>query len=55
MTNAIKCAVAEKLVARGVPLHVLTSSALIGSEAASARFDQSYDEYRRRVRRVFGA
>ena len=55
VTNAIKCAVAEKLVARGVPLHVLTSSALIGSEAASARFDQSYDEYRRRVRRVFGA
>ena len=55
VTNAIKCAVAEKLVVRGVPLHVLTSSALIGSEAASARFDQSYDEYRRRVRRVFGA
>jgi uncharacterized phosphosugar-binding protein len=54
VTNAIKCAVAERLVKRGVPLHVLTSSALIGSEASQARFDQSYDDYRRRIRRVYG-
>lgn len=55
VTNAIKCAVAERLVALGVPLHVLTSSTLIGAEASKARFDQSYDEYRRRIRRVYGA
>lgn len=55
ITNAIKCAVAELLVARGVQLYVLTSSALIGSEASKAQFDQSYDEYRRRIRRVYGA
>jgi uncharacterized phosphosugar-binding protein len=55
VTNAIKCAVAERLVKRGVPLYVLTSSALIGSEASQVRFDQSYDEYRRRIRRVYGA
>lgn len=54
VTNAIKCAVAERLVARGVPLHVLTSSALIGSQASQEQFDQSYDDYRRRVRRVYG-
>lgn len=54
VTNAIKCAVAERLVAKGVPLHVLTSSALIGSQASAEQFDQSYDEYRRRLRRVYG-
>lgn len=54
VTNAIKCAVAEKLTARGVPLHVLTSSALIGVEASNQRFEQSYDEYRRRMCRAYG-
>lgn len=54
VTNAIKCAVAEKLTAQGVPLHVLTSSALIGAEASNQRFEQSYDEYRRRMCRAYG-
>lgn len=54
VTNAIKCAVAERLVAKSVPLYVLTSSALIGSQASAEQFDQSYDEYRRRLLRVYG-
>ena len=54
ITNAIKCRVAEKLTRMGKPPIVLTSSYFIGSEAAAQRFDECYDDYRRRVRRVYG-
>lgn len=54
VTNAIKSAVAEKLTAMGKPPLVLTSSVLIGSEASKQRFDDSYDDYRTRIRRVYG-
>jgi hypothetical protein len=33
---------------------VLTSSVLIGSEASARQFDESYDDYRRRLLRVYG-
>lgn len=52
--NAIKSLTAEKLVARGVQPKVLTSSVLVGSEASKQGFEDSYDEYRRRLVRVFG-
>jgi len=54
ITNAMKCAIAERLSARGIPLHILTSSVLIGPQESQKRFEQSYDEYRRRIRRVYG-
>jgi uncharacterized phosphosugar-binding protein len=54
VTNALKCRVAEKLTALGQPPIVLTSSYFIGSEASKQRFDDCYDDYRRRVRRVYG-
>jgi uncharacterized phosphosugar-binding protein len=54
VTNALKCAVAERLAAMGKPPLVLTSSALIGAEESRRRFDASYDDYRRRVKRVYG-
>ena len=54
VTNALKCLVAEKLAAAGKPPLVLTSSHFIGNEAAARRFDAVYDEYRERVRRVYG-
>jgi uncharacterized phosphosugar-binding protein len=54
VTNAIKVAVAEKLTAMGQPPKVLTSSYFIGSEESKKRFDESYDDYRARVRRVYG-
>ena len=54
VTNAIKCAVAERLAALGQPPLVLTSSHFIGSEASQQRFDDSYDDYRARIRRVYG-
>jgi uncharacterized phosphosugar-binding protein len=54
VTNALKVAVAERLTALGKPPIILTSSVLIGSEASSRRFDASYDDYRRRIARVYG-
>ena len=54
VTNALKCLVAEKLAAAGKPPLVLTSSHFIGKEASARRFDDVYDEYRERVRRVYG-
>lgn len=54
VTNALKSAIAEKLTARGKPPLILTSSYFIGAEASKERFDQSYDDYRARVRRVYG-
>jgi uncharacterized phosphosugar-binding protein len=54
VTNALKCRIAEKLTAMGKPPIVLTSSFFIGSEASNKRFDQCYDDYRARVRKVFG-
>jgi uncharacterized phosphosugar-binding protein len=55
VTNALKCAIAEKLTAKGHPPLVLTSGYFIGGEASKKRFDDSYDDYRARVRRVYGS
>ena len=54
LVNSLKCLIAEKLTALGQPPIVLTSSCIIGSEASSARFDECFDDYRDRVRRVYG-
>ncbi len=54
VTNALKCAIAERLVALGKPPQILTSSYFIGGEASARRFDDSYDDYRRRLKRVYG-
>ena len=53
VVNAVKCLVAEGLTARGKPPLVLSSSVFAG-DASAAKFDASYDDYRRRVRRVYG-
>jgi uncharacterized phosphosugar-binding protein len=54
VTNALKCRIAEKLVALGKPPIVLTSSYFIGREASKQRFEECYDDYRARVRKVYG-
>ncbi len=54
ITNALKCSIAEKLTALGKPPRVLSSSYFLGAEAAAQRFDDCYDEYRSRVKRVYG-
>src|SRR5512146_3439625 len=53
VTNALKCRVAEKLVALGKPPIVLTSGFFLGSEASKKRFDACYDDYRDRVQKVY--
>lgn len=54
VTNMLKCLIAEKLTKVGKPPLVLTSSYFIGAAAAAQRFDDCYDDYRARVKRVYG-
>ena len=54
MVNALKCLIADKLTRLGQPPHVLTSSYHIGTEASQERFEVCFDDYRRRVKRVYG-
>ncbi len=54
VANAIKCRVAEKLVAAGKPPIVLTSGIFIGDTASKKRFDECYDDYRSRIHKVYG-
>lgn len=54
IVNALKSAVAAKLTALGQPPLVLTSSVLIGGEASDALFDKTYDDFRDRVKKVYG-
>ena len=54
VANALKVLVADRLTRLGKMPPVLTSSFFIGDEASSKRFDECYDDYRSRVRRVYG-
>lgn len=55
VVNAIKCLVAEKLAAAGQPPLVLASSYTMGAEASRQRFEDSYNDYRDRVKVLYGA
>ena len=54
IVNALKCLIADKLTRMGKPPIVLSSGYFIGSEASKERFDVCYDDYRRRMRKVYG-
>jgi len=54
LVNAIKCIVAAELTKRGQPPLVLTSSAIIGSQASADLFERTYDDYRARIAQVYG-
>ncbi|MBL8116652.1 MAG: SIS domain-containing protein [Anaerolineae bacterium] len=54
IVNALKVAVAQKLTAMGQPPLVLTSGVLIGSEESATLFERTYDDYRERVKKVYG-
>lgn len=54
VTNSLKCLIADRLTRMGHPPIVLTSSHLIGPERSKERFEECYDDYRARVRRVYG-
>jgi uncharacterized phosphosugar-binding protein len=53
VVNALKCLVAAELTRRGQPPLVLTSSVLVGSARSAELFDQSYDDYRTRVGKLY--
>jgi uncharacterized phosphosugar-binding protein len=54
IANALKVLVADRLTQLDQMPPVLTSSFFIGEAASSQRFDECYDDYRSRVRRVYG-
>lgn len=54
VTNAIKVRLAQLLTEAGQPPRVLTSSYFVGEEESRKRFDATYDDFRRRVKKVYG-
>lgn len=54
IVNAIKCLVAERLTRLGQPPLVLSSGIVIGEDQVAQRFEDVYDDYRDRVKRVYG-
>lgn len=54
IVNALKSRVAELLTLAGKPPLVLTSSVICGAEKSAQLFDDAYNDYRRRVRAVYG-
>jgi uncharacterized phosphosugar-binding protein len=54
VVNAIKCLVAADLARRGRPPIVLASAYVMGEEASRRRFEECYDDYRDRVKVVYG-
>jgi uncharacterized phosphosugar-binding protein len=54
VVNCLKVLVAEALAARGQPPLVLGSAFELGAEASRARFEAAYDDYRDRVKVVYG-
>lgn len=53
VANALKCLVAERLVQRGHIPKVLTSSYFVGPERSRRKFEECYDDYRARLRRLY--
>ncbi|MDZ4762986.1 MAG: SIS domain-containing protein [Chloroflexota bacterium] len=54
VVNALKAAIADKLTKLGKPPLVLTNSAICGAEKSAALFEQTYDDYRARIAKVYG-
>lgn len=54
VVNALKVLVAEELAAAGQPPLVLGSAFEMGAEASRRRFEEAYDDYRDRVKVVYG-
>src|SRR5438552_2115791 len=53
LVNSIKAEVAVRLTRAGQPPRVLTASAVIGAEQATALFEAAYDEHARRMARLY--
>ncbi|QDZ12667.1 sugar isomerase domain-containing protein [Devosia ginsengisoli] len=55
VVNAIKCLIAADLAARGQMPLVLASAHTMGAEASKQRFEDTYNDYRDRVKVLYGA
>ncbi|MGE0755446.1 MAG: sugar isomerase domain-containing protein [Pirellulaceae bacterium] len=55
LINALKCEVAQRLVANGQAPPVLTASCLVGAERSRTLFEAAYDEHAHRVARLYAA
>jgi hypothetical protein len=53
LVNSIKAEVAARLTEAGKPPRVLSASALVGSEKATAIFEAAYDEHGRRLAKLY--
>ena len=53
LVNSIKAEVAALLTAAGQPPSVLTASAVVGKERATALFEAAYDEHARRLAKLY--
>ena len=53
LVNAIKAEVASRLTRAGHPPRVLSASAVVGSERATALFESAYDEHARRLAKLY--
>lgn len=53
LVNAIKAEVADRLTKAGSPPPVLTASATVGKEKATALFESAYDEHGRRLAKLY--
>jgi uncharacterized phosphosugar-binding protein len=52
IVNLIKVRVAQLLTQAGQPPYVLTSPVFVGKEASRQLFEDTYNDYRRRVSRI---
>lgn len=53
LVNCLKAEVAARLTAAGAPPKVLTASAVVGRERATALFESAYDEHARRLAKLY--
>ncbi len=54
VVNVLKVLIAEDLAARGQPPLVLASALELGEAASRERFEAAYDDYRERIKVVYG-
>jgi uncharacterized phosphosugar-binding protein len=55
LINCIKAEVADRLTRAGQPPKVLTGSAVVGAQKATALFESAYDEHARRLAKLYEA
>jgi hypothetical protein len=53
LVNCLKAEVALRLTRAGAPPKVLTASATVGPERATALFEAAYDEHARRLAKLY--